>query len=183
MAAFSECLTEVGLQDLGFSGYPYTWENCRRNGGYIEESLDRFVANHEWRACWRNGQVLHFDATRSDHRPVACDTLGEEDEETRWGWSFHFEAQWTKHPECENMIATAWGSATGNALMKCTQVKDSLDGWSRAAFPNFRRQKARIRRALNALERRERTPEVLDQRAKLQLEMDELESDEELYWQ
>ncbi|CAL1360133.1 unnamed protein product [Linum trigynum] len=45
MEAFRDCLADTDLKDLGFQGYCFTWENRWRNGGYIEERLDRFVAS------------------------------------------------------------------------------------------------------------------------------------------
>ncbi|CAL1360252.1 unnamed protein product [Linum trigynum] len=74
MRAFSDCLVDVGLQDMGFSGYPYTWENRRRSGGYIEERLDRFLANEGWRKMWPNARVSHLGSTRSDHQPILCES-------------------------------------------------------------------------------------------------------------
>ncbi|CAL1368789.1 unnamed protein product [Linum trigynum] len=91
MNHFGDCLTDIGLQDLGFHGYPYTWENRRHTNGFIEERLDRFVANDSWRDLFPNNYVQHWDRANSDHRPIICDTRGSEDVEVRWGRAFRFE--------------------------------------------------------------------------------------------
>ncbi|CAL1355041.1 unnamed protein product [Linum trigynum] len=70
MDSFNDCLMEVGMQDLGYIGYKFTWENSRRHGGYIEEVLDRFIRSDAWRDKFRNARVLHLDKLRLDHSPI-----------------------------------------------------------------------------------------------------------------
>lgn len=48
MRSFRNTLDECHLQDLGFSGNPFTWNNGREDDENISERLDRFVANKEW---------------------------------------------------------------------------------------------------------------------------------------
>ncbi|CAL1356041.1 unnamed protein product [Linum trigynum] len=181
MQAFAECLAETGLCDLGFHGYPFTWENRRSGGGYIEERLDRYLANEEWQNLWPSARVLHLDSARSDHRPISCETVGDEDD-IKWGWNFRFEPLWVKHAECAETIKEAWASAAGETTAKIAHVQEKLDQWSRVTFPNFGRQKEKIRRALRALDRREKTDEIILNKQKLQLELEDLECDEELFW-
>ncbi|CAL1387451.1 unnamed protein product [Linum trigynum] len=126
MGAFTYCLAEAGLLDLGFRGYPFTWENRRRVGGYIEERLDRFLANDGWRSMKLQARVSHLDLLRSDHRPIICDTLGEEDDEIKWGWSFQFESLWAKHEGCAEQIHEAWNSSPGDAISKLSGVQSKL---------------------------------------------------------
>ena len=45
---FREALECCHLQDLGFSGYPYTWSNKRPREANTQIQLDRGVANKEW---------------------------------------------------------------------------------------------------------------------------------------
>lgn len=44
LCAFRDCLHTNDLRDIVASGHPYTWRNNRQEG-FIEERLDRFVAN------------------------------------------------------------------------------------------------------------------------------------------
>ncbi|CAN0884881.1 hypothetical protein LINGRAHAP2_LOCUS14966, partial [Linum grandiflorum] len=53
---------------------------------------------------------------------------------------------------------------------------------SRDAFPNFTKQKVKIKRAILVLERQPRSPHVLRQRRQLDSELTTLEEDEEAYW-
>ncbi|CAL1383060.1 unnamed protein product [Linum trigynum] len=183
MNEFNECLWYAGLQDMGFQGYPYTWDNSRRHGGFIEERLDRFVGTGNWRTLYPQARVLHLDKMRSDHRPLVCDTLRAEDEEPCWRWSFHFDPMWIKHEECTGVITNAWSEGDSSGIMeRLTRCRDRLEGWSRQAYPNFRKQREKIKRALRTIERAPKTTERLEQRKQLEAEMDELEANEEEYW-
>ncbi|PON63356.1 Endonuclease/exonuclease/phosphatase [Parasponia andersonii] len=52
-------LSDVGLSDLGFSSYPFTWLNERDNSAFIQESLDCFVSNDDWRFLFPSATVEH----------------------------------------------------------------------------------------------------------------------------
>ena len=43
--SFQESFANCGLFYLGYSGYDYTWWNCRDDEKSVEERLDRFMAN------------------------------------------------------------------------------------------------------------------------------------------
>ncbi|CAL1409320.1 unnamed protein product [Linum trigynum] len=60
--------------------------------------------------------------------------------------------------------------------------RDRLESWNSATFPNFGRQKAKIRRAISALEKMPRSPVVERQMWKLEDELVKIENDEENYW-
>lgn len=45
MEGFRECLADIGLADLGFSGYQYTWDNKRDGDENIQVRLDRGTCN------------------------------------------------------------------------------------------------------------------------------------------
>ena len=46
--AFREALELCHLADLGFIGYPYTWNNRRLGAANTREFLDKVVANEAW---------------------------------------------------------------------------------------------------------------------------------------
>ena len=45
MRAFREVVDEVGLQDLGWTGLPYTWDNRQDGDANVKARLDRVFAN------------------------------------------------------------------------------------------------------------------------------------------
>ena len=47
--AFREALENCQLEDLGYKGYPYTWNNKRPGDANTKMRLDRAVATKPWR--------------------------------------------------------------------------------------------------------------------------------------
>ena len=45
MRAFREAIEDCNLQDMGFSGIPYTWDN-RQSGAYMNFALNYLYFNH-----------------------------------------------------------------------------------------------------------------------------------------
>ena len=77
------CLTDFSLRDICFQGYPYTLDNNRRRGNFIEKRLDHFVAIDTWVERFGVTMVLHLDRCTSDHRPIVCDTVSGDDVEIK----------------------------------------------------------------------------------------------------
>jgi hypothetical protein len=48
MDAFRLTFEDCGLSDLGFFGPKFSWRNNREGDDYIEERIDRVVANSSW---------------------------------------------------------------------------------------------------------------------------------------
>ncbi|CAL1407745.1 unnamed protein product [Linum trigynum] len=54
---FANVLAEVGLEDLGYVGYPYTWDNETDGSRTIEEHLDQAVSNYDRAQAFPNTLV------------------------------------------------------------------------------------------------------------------------------
>jgi hypothetical protein len=71
MDKFREPLEECGLADLGYSRYMFTWHNHHQiTEGYIQERLDRAVANLEWRDLFLRYELINGEQRHSDHIPI-----------------------------------------------------------------------------------------------------------------
>lgn len=70
MQPFRDALESCNLQDLGYKGAQFTWTNCRYDGEFIKECLDRAVANSEWSTIFREATVHVLAARSSDHKPI-----------------------------------------------------------------------------------------------------------------
>ncbi|KAK3225932.1 hypothetical protein Dsin_005794 [Dipteronia sinensis] len=65
-----EAVEDYALADIGFSGPMFTWNNKRDGKDNIQEILDRFLANFQWRDQFPNNRVEHLGFNSSDHRPI-----------------------------------------------------------------------------------------------------------------
>ncbi|CAL1405446.1 unnamed protein product [Linum trigynum] len=136
MWLFNDCLLDRGVQDLGFQGYKYTWDNSRGQGGFIEERMDRFVGSDAWSDKFQDARVLHLDKRRSNHRPIICDSLGEEDVDPAWGRSFRFDPIWAKHGDCAHLIQQAWQQGGMNDI--CSKLQQCREQLGNGAWRPFR---------------------------------------------
>lgn len=75
---FTEFFYAAGLIDLGFTGYPFTWNNNREDRANIKIRLDRATVNTSRRLLFLNVGVIHLTAQSSDHRPIILNTTPSE---------------------------------------------------------------------------------------------------------
>ncbi|KAL8523139.1 hypothetical protein ACS0TY_013203 [Phlomoides rotata] len=60
MEDFWETASNLGLQDLGFSGLNFTWSNGRAGDANILVRLDRALASADWRSLFPGARVIHL---------------------------------------------------------------------------------------------------------------------------
>ena len=129
MDDFRNLLDDCRLADLGFVGYPYTWNNKRPGLENTQERLDRVVANTGWREKFHASSVFHLFSHASDHRPLllhAKSDLRHRGKSTR---SFRFEEVWLMRADCEEVIIEAWGSVDSlDSGLRCIKKKISRCG-------------------------------------------------------
>ena len=68
--AFREALESCHLQDLGFKGYPCTWNNKRPGAANTKIRLDRGVANEAWLGKFPLSKITHLSTHVSNHLPL-----------------------------------------------------------------------------------------------------------------
>ena len=108
MDDFRSTLDDCRLADLGFVGYPFTWNNKRPGLENTKERLDRVVANTGWKEKFQESLVTHLFSHASNHRPVllhARSVLRYRGRNTR---AFRFEEAWLTQDGCEMVIKEAW---------------------------------------------------------------------------
>lgn len=99
MRKFQDTMIDCSLGDLGWNGYPYTWTNGRLGEHNIQERIDRFLANEEWRNSYPHSKVQHLPRIQSDHAPIIIRVLKDpvEREKENKRKIFRFEHMWTEH--------------------------------------------------------------------------------------
>lgn len=114
MDKFKQALEECELDDLGFKGDVFTWQNHSHvPSSYIRERLDRAVASQEWRSRFPAVTVVNGDPCHSDHRPIIIDTYGAMERRHSGGGYQNpkFEARWVEEEGYRELVKEAWEQA------------------------------------------------------------------------
>lgn len=75
MAAFRDCLLLCELDDPGFSGIPFTYDNGQSGNNNILVCLDRVCADEHWRDLFPASRVVHLASSCSDHCPIVLEMI------------------------------------------------------------------------------------------------------------
>lgn len=103
-------LADCGLQVLGFSGLPWTYDNKQRGNRNIKVRLDRVLADSAWMADFHDAEVEHLVSHRSDHCPILL--RYRKNAERVKGRSQRYEIMWEREPSLEPEIVAAWVACT-----------------------------------------------------------------------
>ena len=106
--SFHEALESCKLEDLGYKGYLYTWNNKRPGDANTKMQLDRAVATKPQRDKFQLSIVNHLSPHASDHLPNVLHKkhYGRNGPKAKSG--LKFEENWLLWEECETVIKEAW---------------------------------------------------------------------------
>ena len=108
MDAFSEPLDHCQLEDLGFHGYQFTWNNKRPGDANTRQRLDRATVIKNWRAKFLISSVTHLSSHASDHLPIILHAQSSRKLLYKGQRSFKFEEAWLLFDDCKDVIKAAW---------------------------------------------------------------------------
>lgn len=74
MDDFREALELNNLANLGYQGYPFTWNNKQPSKANTKERLDQAIASGDWRDKFPLTTVTHLSSYASDHLPIILQT-------------------------------------------------------------------------------------------------------------
>ena len=147
MEDFRDCLADCGLADLGFSGYPYTWDNRRQGNENIQVRLDRGTCNNEFMAMFPDTHVQHIITEESDHCALVAKVLEPASErDDRGPRQFRYEEAWTRHERYESMVVEKWNAADTGGLgisatcSRLSTLSKGMQEWGRVVFGSIRNQ-------------------------------------------
>lgn len=135
--SFSNELNNLGLIDLGFNGYPFTWSNKQTDLANIQERLDRGVGNSDWLSLFPHASILHLPAISSDHSPILLNTSITVSQPK----PFRFENMWLDDFSCYNVVHSGWNNAVSGSPSyklhsRIKNVKSALKTWNSDHFGN-----------------------------------------------
>ena len=107
ISEFREVLCECNLIDLGCKGYHFTWSNGRFGQNFVEERLDRFLCNKEWREKYVECAAVNLETWTSDYCPIIIEVQAKGNglSYTRRSTSrFHYEDAWSNYEACKDII-------------------------------------------------------------------------------
>ena len=179
------------MKDLGFNGSIFTWKNGQEGGRHVQERLDRFVANNDWKSMFDHAKVSHLGFWGSDHRALLL-TL-----KPKLDWShrcskrkieFRFEPWWMKEAECIEAISSAWQSHHFDGTIQSVQrgmrrCASELRMWSQVKFGFLPKRIRNVQHELELLYKKHQTNEVIRRTKQKEMELDNLLANEEYYWQ
>ncbi|KAF7147810.1 hypothetical protein RHSIM_Rhsim03G0079300 [Rhododendron simsii] len=124
MADFQDFIQESSLIDLGYVGYPFTWNNKRHGRDNVKERLDRFFASPSWRIRHPHGVVKHLQPGGLDHCPILLEAS---DNVRRFKQRFIFDRRWAEYEECGNIVRRAWAAQFQEGISRVDSVLRCVD--------------------------------------------------------
>ncbi|XP_050257533.1 uncharacterized protein LOC126702755 [Quercus robur] len=186
---FQEALELNELEDLGYHGYQFTWNNKRPREANTRERLDRAVATGSWRRKFPLTTVTHLSSHASDHAPIILQTRSHKQQVRNRGWrGFKFEESWLLWEECEEVIKEAWeqslesSSALEAIRQKIKTCGDELQAWGSSRTHPDAKEIKQLQTRVEVLQAEECTVENRAEFLEVSKKLDNLLRQQEIYW-
>ena len=98
-------------------GHHFMWEKSRDTHRWVEEKLDRALANLRWIRLFPSVCVLNEDMATSNHSTILL-VLG--DNQVRHCCKFRFENAWIREAECRRVFIESYEASKDRRVSKQT---------------------------------------------------------------
>lgn len=153
LVGFGDTIVSCGLTDLGYKGEKFTCEKSRGNNGWVQERLDRGLANNSWRNMFPMAEVQVLELATSDHLPFFLNLKKQvfEVKERR----FRFENSWVKEKDCRKIVKQSWqGNDSQDLMTKIIMCCNRLQEWGGGASRKYKQELSKCRERLRRLRSR-----------------------------
>lgn len=144
MELFSDCLANCGLADLGFSGYPFTWDNKRDGTENIQSRMDRATCDDGFTQTFPETRVEHVLVEDSDYAALVVYVQQTQSRHRgRDSWPFRYKEMWARHEGYDDMVLQALNDASrrdSSAQGVCNRlrlVSRSIQEWGGLCSDRF----------------------------------------------
>uniref|UniRef100_A0A803MZ27 Uncharacterized protein n=1 Tax=Chenopodium quinoa TaxID=63459 RepID=A0A803MZ27_CHEQI len=183
-----QAIDSCRLEDLGFVGHQFTWNNNRGGDENIQERLDILFSTQEWKDLYPGSFVTHLEKRKFDHLPLLL-CLKDRIYATKKKKPrklYRFEEMWLRDEGCADVVSNSWGNGDNiislQILLEQPAYLSLLGSWSKETFGDFGKEMKECKQQMETLVECTQTHEILNQMRALDERMDELEEREERYW-
>ncbi|KAL8125715.1 hypothetical protein AgCh_013104 [Apium graveolens] len=178
---FCNVIEESGLHDLGFSGHRFTWERGRGTDQWIQERLDRGLANTAWRNLFPDAVIKVVEVSTSDHLPLFLH-LNKKIYVPK-SRRFKFENLWLREKDCKEIVESSWNEERdASILWKIHNCSNKLEEWGGGIVKEFKQNLQNARNEMRRFRARKDRYGVRKYDIAMQ-EYHELLKRQEVYWQ
>lgn len=148
---FRHMLEYCSLVDLGFNGTKFTWATMCRSSHFVQQILNRVVANSERILKFLEVKVSHLPRTRSDHCPLLLSLSG--NSRKRADRPFRLETIWLDRPDFKNLIVQTWNFTMNNHQHATAIFLNRAKEWNKTVFGNIFSRKKKVLATLGATQK------------------------------
>ena len=157
MRAFRDAVDDCSLQDLGWRGIPYTWDNRQPGLANVKARLDRALANEGFLNLFQSTSVKHVSSVESDH----CFVVAELRTNMNNKWprakrNFRYEEVWQSHSQYDKLVRDMWQTGAGQRGLQGVvealgTVQKDLGAWGEREFGNLQKKVRCLQKRLDRL--------------------------------
>lgn len=180
--SFNKLIDDNDLVDLGFSRFIFTGNNRRAREANIQERLDRWMVDRDYRLRFPKVSILHLTAIQLDHEPILLNTSPQQYNGPK---PFKLKNMWTRDPNAANIIEEAWLQTADTSPMVglTTNLCNTKKVWNLGTEILLAEFKIGLKISNNKLitvKPLHRHPKILVEKDHLQQELEELLKKEEI---